>query len=188
MRHQYLWQNHLPDHQTDVALGRTAWLESVTTTNCKFFFKTWPGRSFGKNSPVTYDHKIAIALLGELADWQKLNVTAFLAGSIAIAHPETHGAPFINASGSRYLPFIKHPILIYRANDAAQLQRAFTRAKERSLEIGIYTRSLFETKNEEENHFVFSKSSDADQDLVGLIVYGANKLVDKALDSLKFHP
>ena len=59
-----------------------------------------------------YEHKIAVAILSDLPDWQKLNVTAFLASSVAIASPQTHGAPLVSASGTAYLPFIKHPILI----------------------------------------------------------------------------
>lgn len=44
-----------------------------------------------------YENKIAVVLLNKLAPWQKINVTAFLAGAIAIAFPEAHGAPLISA-------------------------------------------------------------------------------------------
>src|SRR6478735_7473530 len=98
-----------------------------------------------------YENKIAIIILNNLEDWQKLNVTAFLASSIAIALPETHGAPLVSASGTSYLPFIKHPILVYGADTKENIQRAFSRAKERELKIGIYTRALFATKNEDGN-------------------------------------
>jgi hypothetical protein len=53
--------------------------------------------------------------------------------------------------------FIKHPILIYKANNGIQLRRAFNRAKERELHIGIYTNPLFDTKNEEGNLIEISK-------------------------------
>ena len=134
-----------------------------------------------------YDKKVAIIIRDDLAGWQKLNVTAFLAGSVAIKFPETHGKAFINASGSEYLPFIKHPILIYKAETDVQLKRAFNRAKERELQIGIYTVPLFATKNEEGNLEEILKYTDEDQELAGIIIYGENKKVDKALDSLKFH-
>lgn len=136
---------------------------------------------------MTYGHKIAIVILNELETWQKLNVGSFLASSVAIAFPETHGEKFINASGSEFLPFIKHPILIYKADTQAQIQRAFSRAKDRELHIGIYTQSLFATKNEGENHAEILKFSDEEQLLVGIVVYGENRKVDKALDGLKFH-
>lgn len=134
-----------------------------------------------------YDNKIAIVILNNLENWQKLNVTAFLASSIAIALPETHGAPLVSASGTAYLPFIKHPILVYGADNAEQLKRAFTRASERQLKIGVYTRELFATKNEEGNLAEIAKTVDDELDLVGIIIYGENRKVDKALDKLKFH-
>jgi hypothetical protein len=135
-----------------------------------------------------YDKKIAIIIKNDLLNWQKLNVTAFLASSVAINYEETHGRAFVNASGSEYLPFIKHPILIYKADTDAELKRAFNRAKERNLNIGIYTTPLFSTKNEEGNHIEIAKYTDDGQELAGIIIYGENKKVDKALDGLKFHP
>ena len=62
-----------------------------------------------------------------------------------------------------------------------------SRAKERELHIGIYTSPLFDTKNEEENLAEISKYTDDDQELAGIIIFGENKKVDKALDGLKFH-
>jgi len=133
-----------------------------------------------------YSTKIALVILNDLLPWQKLNVSAFLASAIAIGVPETHGRPFANKM-STYLPFIKNPILIYRADTPEQLQRAFLRAKDRELQIAIYTRELFATKGEEENLVEIAKFSDEDQHLVGIAIYGENKKVDKALDGLKFH-
>ena len=135
-----------------------------------------------------YDNKIALVIKNDLESWQKLNVAAFLASSIAIQFPDTHGKEFINASGSAYLPFIKHPILIYKAESDAEIKRAFNRARERELHIVIYTGPLFTTKNEAENHVEIAKSTDEDQVLVGIAIYGENKKVNKALDGLKFHP
>lgn len=134
-----------------------------------------------------YSNKIALVIKNDLAGWQKLNVASFLASSVAIQFPDTHGKEFVNASGSVYLPFIKHPILIYKADTDAEMRRAFNRARERGLAIGIYTESLFATKNEEENHVEIAKATDDDQQLVGIAVYGENKKVDKALEGLKFH-
>lgn len=134
-----------------------------------------------------YENKIAIVLLDGLAQWQKLNITAFLASSVAIAFPQTHGAPLISASGTHYLPFLKHPVLVYTAETDEQLKRAFNRATERALHIGIYTEGLFATKNEEGNLIEIAKHTDTELDLVGIIIYGENKKVDKAIDKLKFH-
>jgi hypothetical protein len=134
-----------------------------------------------------YDNKIALVIKNDLQNWQKLNIASFLASSIAIKFPDTHGKEFINASGSSYLPFIKHPIIIYKAESEAEIKRAFNRAKERELYIGIYTEALFKTRNEDENHIEIAKCTDEDQVLVGIAIYGENKMVNKALDGLKFH-
>jgi len=134
-----------------------------------------------------YNNKIAIVIQKDLLPWQKLNVTAFLASSVAIQFPETHGAPFVTASHNTYLPFIKHPILIYGADSPDQINRAFKRAKERQLSIGIYTKALFATKNEAQSLVEIARYTDENQNLVGIIVYGENKKVSKALEGLKFH-
>ena len=136
---------------------------------------------------MTYDTKIAIVIKDSLLVWQKLNVASFLASSVAIQFPETHGQSFVNASHSEYLPFIKQPILIYKAETDDQMKRAFNRAKERELAIGIYTEPLFATKGEDENLAEIAKSTDEEQNLVGIVVYGDGKKVSKALDGLKFH-
>ena len=135
-----------------------------------------------------YDHKIALVLSADLLDWQKLNVTAFLASSIAIQFPETHGQPFVTASQSTFLPFLKHPILVYRAEGPDEVRKAFERARARGVQLGIYTRALFATKNEEENIAEIARLPDQEHELVGIVLYGENKAVDKALKGLKLHP
>jgi hypothetical protein len=134
-----------------------------------------------------YENKIVLVIKNDLPTWQKLNVASFLASSIAIKFPETHGHEFVNDSNSTYLPFIKHPILIYKADTDDEIKRAFNRAKYRELHIGIYTEPLFSTKNEEENLIEISKCTDENQKLVGIALYGEIKRVNKAIDGLKFH-
>jgi len=46
---------------------------------------------------MIYENKIAIVIKSDLKDWQKLNVVSFLAGSVAIQFPETHGKVFVDA-------------------------------------------------------------------------------------------
>jgi len=134
-----------------------------------------------------YENKIVLVIKNDLQSWQKLNVASFLASSIAIKFPGTHGKAFVNASNFEYLPFIKHPILIFKAESNAEIIRAFNRAKERQLHIGIYTEPLFATKNEEENRIEIAKCTDENQILVGIVIYGEVKKVNKAIDGLKFH-
>lgn len=134
-----------------------------------------------------YDKKVAIVIKDDLLPWQKLNVVSFLAGSIAIEFPETHGKEFMTADHVRFLPFIKHPTLIYKAESDEKIKRAFNRARDRELAIGVYSSSLFATRSEEENIIEISNHTVDNLDLVGIIVYGENRKVDKALDGLKFH-
>ena len=134
-----------------------------------------------------YDKKVAIVIQDSLLPWQKLNVASFLASSIAIKFPETHGDEFVTADNVRFLPFLKNPILVYKAETKEKLQRAFLRSRDRELAIGIYTNPLFETRSGDENVSEIAKNTVDDLDLVGIIVYGENKKVDKALEGLKFH-
>jgi hypothetical protein len=50
-----------------------------------------------------------------------------------------------------------------------------------------YTEKLFDTRSGEENVEIISSQNSEYLDLVGIIIYGENKKVDKALDGLKFH-
>jgi hypothetical protein len=134
-----------------------------------------------------HNNKIVIILRDDLKTWQKLNVTAFLASSVAIEFPALHGQHLVTASGNTYLPFLKQPMLVYKANDSEQIKRAFNRARERELQIGIYSYPLFATMTEEDNLKETASHTDEEQDLVGIIIYGDNKKVNKAIDGLKFH-
>jgi hypothetical protein len=136
----------------------------------------------------TYQDKIAIAIRADLLEWQKLNVAAFLASAVAVNIPETHGRRFLTSDQAEYLAFVRNPMLIYSAESAQQLRRALVRAKERGLRVGIYTKPLFATKGEDENLAEIASLPDEEQDLVGIVIYGDNKQVGKALDGLKFHP
>ena len=49
---------------------------------------------------MRFETKIAIAVRADLEQWQKLNVTAFLASGIAAAAPEVMGKPYEDGSGT----------------------------------------------------------------------------------------
>ncbi len=65
---------------------------------------------------MRFDTKIAIAVRDDLAQWQKLNVTAFLACAIAFGVPETAGKPYEDGSGNQYLEMFRQPVLVYAAD------------------------------------------------------------------------
>src|ERR1700751_4756968 len=135
---------------------------------------------------MQFDTKIAVVVRTDLEPWQKLNVTAFLAGGIAAAFPECIGAPYEDASGTRYLSLIGQPILIYGADKAA-LSRALERALARNVTAAVYTEDMFRTRHDAANREVVKAVARADLNLVGIAMRAERKVIDKVVDGLKFH-
>ena len=131
--------------------------------------------------------KIAVVLRDDLAVWQKANVTAFLVSGIAGTDPGTVGGPYADASGNRYLPMFREPVLVYAA-DAPGLRRAYERAMQRGVELAIYTHELFTTDHDEANRAAVAAVRGEELDLVGIAMRAERKVVDKVLDRLRPHP
>src|SRR5688572_7061921 len=83
--------------------------------------------AWGIGAFMIFDTKIVIAVRDDIATWQKLNVTAFLAGGLAGAEPELAGEPYRDASGTGYGPLIRQPILVFTGS-ADDLKAAYRRA------------------------------------------------------------
>ena len=135
---------------------------------------------------MRFDTKIGIVVRDDLAGWQALNVTAFMAGAIAGGMPETIGKPYEDASGNAYLPMIRQPVLVYSA-DAARLAAVRERALARELPTALYTADLFATGNDDDNRAAVRDVPADALDLVGLAVYGPRNRVDKVLKGLPLH-
>jgi hypothetical protein len=133
------------------------------------------------------DTKVAILVLDDLAAWQKLNVTAFLATGIAAAAPEAMGEPYEDAAGRRHARLLGQPILIFAA-DAGGLLRAWWQSIERGLIRAAYVRAMFETGHDAANREVFRQEPADAPDLVGLAILGPKKDVDKATKGMRLHP
>jgi hypothetical protein len=137
---------------------------------------------------MQFDTKVAVVLRDDLAVWQKANVTAFLVSGIAGRDPSLVGEPYVDASGNRYLPMLRQPVLVYAA-DAAGLRRAYERAMQRGVEeLAIYTNELFATAHDEANRAAVAAVAAEELDLVGIALRAERKLVDKVLDKLRPHP
>jgi hypothetical protein len=136
---------------------------------------------------MRFDTKIAIAVRADLAPWQKLNVTAFLASGVAAAIPETTGKPYEDGSGNRYLEMFRQPVLCYAA-DGALLATVRERAFGRGLPTAVYTEDLFATDNDDDNRAAVSSVTAADLNLAGVAVYGPRNVVDKVLKGASLHP
>lgn len=131
--------------------------------------------------------KIAIVVREDLAQWQKLNVTAFLASGIAASVPACIGQPYVDAGGRGYSAMCGQPILVFAAT-LAELRKAHDRAIGQALVLVPYVEAMFATGHDAANRAVFAEGDVAAQAWVGLAVHGERKAVDKALKGLKLHP
>jgi hypothetical protein len=135
---------------------------------------------------MRFDTKIGIAVRADLAVWQKLNVTAFLASAVAGGRPEVIGERYGDAAGHDYLPMFRQPVLVYAAT-GEQLSEAHARAMDRGMDVAVYIEEMFKTGNDDDNRAAV-RSADADAlPLVGLAVYGQKNAVDKVLKGLQLH-
>lgn len=135
---------------------------------------------------MKFDTKIAVVLREDLANWQKLNVTAFTISGIAGTVENIVGEDYEDASGNRYLPMIVQPIMIFAA-DAAQMRTVYERAMAQEVKIAIYTEDLFSTGHDEANRAAVRAVSAVDLNLVGIALRADKKAVDKILKGLSLH-
>jgi hypothetical protein len=135
---------------------------------------------------MRFETKIAIVVRADLAGWQQLNVTAFLASGIAAAFGDTIGKPYEDGSGNRYLELFRQPVLVY-AGDAASLGLVRERAVSREMATAIYTEDMFSTGFDEANRAVVRDVPAAELRLAGIAVYGPRNAVDKVCKGLSLH-
>ena len=136
---------------------------------------------------MRFDTKIAIAIRDDLAVWQRLNVTAFLASAVAGGFPEVIGKRYEDQAGSSYLPMFRQPVLVYAAG-AEALRAARERALARGLAAAVYIEDMFKTGNDEDNRAALRAAPADALPLVGLAVFGPKNAVDRTLKGLPLHP
>lgn len=134
---------------------------------------------------MRFDTKISIGVRADLAQWQKLNVTAFLASGITAANPGIMGKPYEDGRGHVYLELFRQPVLVYGCT-AAELKAAHSRALTRDLPMAIYTMEMFATDNDDDNRAVVRAA--AELDFAGLALYGPRNVVDKVFKGTSLHP
>ncbi len=135
---------------------------------------------------MRFDTKIAIVVRDDLALWQRLNLTAFLASGIAALHPAAIGDPYRDASGQAYAPMFMQPVVIYAA-EATALTAAFRRARERELPCAIYTQELFTTDNDADNRAAVAAIPTEALMLVGFAARAPRNAIDKVVKGLALH-
>lgn len=132
------------------------------------------------------DLKIAVAVRDDLQTWQKLNVTAFLAGGLAAAHPDRIGSPYRDGDGAAYAALFAHPIVVL-TGDADAMVRSLRRALQRDLHPALYIDAMFATGNDVDNRATVAAVRTDALVPAGLAVAGPRREVDKALDRLRMH-
>jgi hypothetical protein len=136
---------------------------------------------------MKFDSKIGIVVREDLAAWQKLNVTAFLASAVAGGRPEVIGARYQDGSGTDYLPMFRQPVLVYAATQA-QLTAVRASAVERGFDTAVYIEEMFKTGNDDDNRAAVRAVQARDLQLVGVAAYGPRNALDKVLKGLRLHP
>ena len=125
-----------------------------------------------------FDTKIAIVLRDNLAPWQALNVTAFLATGIAAQYPEIIGEPYRDKTGNSYNPLSIQPVIVLSA-DGPTLNAIHRRALERGVTTSAYVEEMFSTGHDVANRAVFAEFAPDDAKVVGVALRAEKKLVDK---------
>ena len=135
---------------------------------------------------MRFETKIGIVVRDDLAGWQRLNVTAFLASAVAAAVPEAIGEPYRDGSDNSYLPMFGQPVLVFEAG-AGELTRVRELAVARLARTAVYTQEMFTTDNDADNRAVVRAVPAEKLNLVGVAVYGRRNDVDRVLKALRLH-
>ena len=133
-----------------------------------------------------FDTKIVVIIREDLETWQKLNATAFMVSGIAGTVEDVVGEPYEDGSANCYLPMFRQPVLIFGAS-GPDLRRAFGRARQREIEMAVFTDELFITNHDAANRAAVKAVAEPDLSLVGIAFRADRKEADKVVKGLKFH-
>ncbi|MFG1704509.1 DUF2000 family protein [Nonomuraea sp. M3C6] len=136
---------------------------------------------------MRFDTKIGIVVRADLAAWQQLNVTAFLASAVAGGVPETIGEPYEDGSGNSYLPMFRQPVLVY-VGAMEDLRAVREKASGRGMDVAVYIEEMFKTGHDADNRAAVRAVEADELALVGVAVHGPKNGVDKVLKGLALHP
>ena len=133
-----------------------------------------------------FDTKFAIVLKGDLAVWQKLNVTAFLTSGIVAQSPQIIGEPYRDRAGNLFNPLSIQPVIVLAA-DGPTLAAIHRRALERGVTTSAYVEEMFSTGHDAANRAVFAEFAPDDAKIVGIALRAEKKLVDKITKGAGMH-
>lgn len=133
------------------------------------------------------DTKTAFVLRDDLAAWQALNVTAFLATGLVGQDPGLLGEPYRDRDGRVYNRLSSRPMIVLAA-DAMALRAIHRRVLERGLPCSLYVEEMFATGNDVDNRAAFARFGVDDARVVGIGLHAGRKLVDKVTRGARLHP
>lgn len=133
-----------------------------------------------------FDTKIVIVLRDDLAAWQALNVTAFLATGIAGQMPEIIGEDYVDRDGNIYNPISVQPMIILEA-DGETMSKVHRRSLEREVRSSLYVEEMFATGHDAANRAVFAEFGPDDAKVVGIAFRAEKKIADKISKGAKMH-
>ena len=133
-----------------------------------------------------FDTKIAMVVRDDLAQWQKLNVAAFLTSGIVAQSPTLIGEAYRDAAGNVYNPMTIQPIVVLAA-DQETLRKIHRRALEREVTCSAYVEEMFATGHDAANREAFAQFTPDTARLVGIAMRAERKLVDKITKGARMH-
>ena len=126
-------------------------------------------------------------LRNDLEIWQKLNVTAFLAGGIIGQKSDLIGEAYLDAAGHVYNALPIQPAIVLAA-DGDTIRTIHRRALDRGIATSAYVEEMFATGHDAANRAVFAQFDPDDAKVVGLALHAEKKLVDRIMKGAKLHP
>lgn len=133
-----------------------------------------------------FDTKIAIVLREDLAVWQKLNVTAFLASGVVGASAGLLGERYEDAAGNGYSALAVQPMIVLSA-DVAAIGTIYRRALQREARLSIYIEDMFATGHDAANRAAVKRYGPEQMNVVGLALRDDKRTVDKITKGARMH-
>lgn len=133
-----------------------------------------------------FDTKITIVLREDLAAWQKLNVTAFLASGLVGAQEGLLGERYEDAAGNFYHALAIQPMIVLSV-DAEAIGRVYRRAMERKVRLSLYIDDMFTTGHDAANRAAVKRYRPEEMKVAGLALRADRKLVDKITRGARMH-
>lgn len=133
-----------------------------------------------------FETKFVVIVRDDLAVWQKLNVTAFLATGVAAGKPEIIGETYRDGAGNVYNPMSIQPIIVLSA-DSAALAKIHRRTLERAVPASLYIEPMFTTGHDAANREIFSKFVPEEAEIAGIAFHTDRKVADKISKGARMH-